>query len=48
MVTQAQCLMLPGRLSRVVALFNRIKSGECHNDENQTKAEVAYRLGEFS
>jgi Holliday junction resolvase-like predicted endonuclease len=36
------------QVDRTVALFNRIKSGECHNDENQTKAEVAYRLGEFS
>ena len=43
-MTYAQHLTLQGRGSRVVALFNCSRTGECPNDENQFKAGTATRL----
>ena len=34
-------LMLPDKASKVIALFNRSRPGECRNDENLVEARMA-------
>jgi len=35
---------LPDQVSKVVALFNRSRLGECRNDENPFEARIADRM----